>query len=76
VQGRAANRQFDDDLNQFPLDAYFQMDAYAAKRVSSRIEAFTAIENLFNSRAVVARTPNVNLGSPILARAGIKLNFE
>lgn len=76
VQGRTANRQFDDDLNQFPLDAYFQMDAYAAKRLSSRIEAFTAIENLFNSRAVVARTPNVNLGSPILARAGIKLNFE
>ena len=76
VQGRAANRQFDDDLNQFPLDAYFQMDAYAAKRVSSRVEAFTAIENIFSSRAVVARTPNVNLGSPILARAGIKLNFE
>jgi outer membrane receptor protein involved in Fe transport len=76
VQGRASNRQFDDDLNQFPLDAYFQMDAYAAKRVTSRIEAFTAIENIFNSRAVVARTPNVNLGSPILARAGIKLNFE
>jgi outer membrane receptor protein involved in Fe transport len=76
VQGRAANRQFDDDLNQFPLDSYFQLDAYAAKRVSSRVEAFTAIENIFNSRAVVARTPNVNLGSPILARAGIKLNFE
>jgi outer membrane receptor protein involved in Fe transport len=76
VQGRAANRQFDDDLNQFPLDSYFQMDAYAAKRVSSRVEAFTSIENVFNSRAVVARTPNVNLGSGILARAGIKLNFE
>lgn len=76
VQGRASNRQFDDDLNQFPLDAYFQMDAYASKRLSSRLEAFTAIENIFNSRAVVARTPNVNLGSPILARVGIKLNFE
>jgi outer membrane receptor protein involved in Fe transport len=76
VQGRASNRQFDDDLNQFPLDSYFQMDAYAAKRLSSRLEAFTAIENIFNSRAVVARTPNVNLGSPVLARAGIKLNFE
>jgi outer membrane receptor protein involved in Fe transport len=76
MQGRAANRQFDDDLNQFRLDSYFQLDAYAAKRVSSRVEAFTAIENIFNSRAVVARTPNVNLGSPILARAGIKLNFE
>lgn len=76
AQGRASNRQFDDDLNQFLLDAYFQMDAYAAKRVSSRVEAFTAIENIFNSRAVVAKTPNINLGSPILARAGIKLNFE
>ncbi len=76
VQGRASNRQFDDDLNQFPLDAYFQMDAYASKRVSSRVEAFTAVENIFNSRAVVARTPNINLGSPILARAGIKLSFE
>jgi outer membrane receptor protein involved in Fe transport len=76
AQGRASNRQFDDDLNQFPLDAYFQMDAYVSKRVNSRVEAFTAIENIFNSRAVVARTPNVNLGSPILVRAGIKLSFE
>lgn len=76
LQGRASARQFDDDLNLFPLDSYFQLDAYLSKRLRPGIDAFVAIENLTNSRMMVARTPIVNLGPPIFARGGIKLRFE
>jgi outer membrane receptor protein involved in Fe transport len=76
LQGRASSRQFDDDLNLFPLDSYFQMDAYVSKRLRPGVDAFVAIENLTNSRMMVARTPIVNVGPPLFARAGIKLRFE
>ncbi len=76
LQGRASSRQFDDDLNLFPLDSYFQLDSYVSKRLRPGVDAFVAIENLTNSRMMVARTPIVNLGPPIFARGGIKLRFE
>lgn len=76
AQARASSHQFDDDLNQFPLDSYFQLDAYVAKRLSHGVEVFTAIENLTDSRIQVAKTPNLNVGPPIFARAGVKLRWE
>jgi outer membrane receptor protein involved in Fe transport len=76
AQARASSRQFDDDLNQFPLDSYFQLDAYVAKSLGHGVEVFTAVENLTDSRIQVAKTPTVNIGSPILARAGVKLRWE
>ena len=76
VQGRASNRQFDDDLNQFPLDGFFQLDTYVSRRLHNGTEIFGAIENLTNRRVMIARTPLENLGPPIFVRAGIKLHFE
>jgi len=76
VQGRASSRQFDDDLNQFPLDGFFQLDTYVSRRLHNGTEIFAALENLTNSRVVIARTPLVNIGPPIFVRAGIKLHFE
>jgi hypothetical protein len=37
---------------------------------------FAAVENLTGSQIQIARTPTLNLGPPILARAGIKLHWE
>ena len=76
AQSRASSRQFDDDLNQFPLDSYFQLDAYAAKRLGRGVEVFTALENLTDSRIQIAKTPTVNVGPPIFARAGVRLRWE
>jgi outer membrane receptor protein involved in Fe transport len=76
AQARASSRQFDDDLNQFPLDSYFQLDAYVAKRLGHGVEVFTAVENLSDSRTQIAKTPTVNIGPPIFARAGVKLHWE
>ncbi|HKD14117.1 MAG TPA: TonB-dependent receptor [Candidatus Angelobacter sp.] len=76
AQARASSRQFEDDLNQFPLDSFFQLDTYVSKRLRSAMEVFAAVENLFDSRIQVARTPTLNVGPPIFARAGVKLHWE
>ena len=76
VQGRASSRQFDDDLNQFRLDSFFQLDAYVSKRLHNGVEVFSAIENLTNSRIIIARTPLVNVGPPIYGRIGVRVHFE
>ncbi len=76
AQARVSSRQFDDDLNQFPLDSYFQLDAYVAKRLGRGVEVFTALENLTDSRIQIVKTPTVNVGPPIFARAGVRLRWE
>jgi hypothetical protein len=40
------------------------------------IDIFAAFENLFDSRIQVAKTPTLNVGPPIFARTGVKLNSE
>lgn len=75
-QGRASSAQFDDDLNQFRLDPYFTLDAYIARRVNRRFELFCAIENAFNRRYDVGKTPVTTLGPPFLIRAGIRLRVS
>jgi len=76
TQARASSRQFDDDLNQFPLDSFFQLDTYVSKRLQHGVDVFAAVENLFNTQIQVARTPLVSLGPPIFARAGVRFRFE
>ena len=76
AQARASSRQFDDDKNLFPLAAYFQLDGYVSRRVNSHLDAFAAIENMTDSRIQIARTPTLNVGPPIFARAGVKFHWE
>lgn len=76
AQARASSSQFDDDLNRFPLASFFQLDAYVSKRLRSGIDVFAAVENVFDSHIQIARTPTLNVGPPIFARAGVKLHWE
>jgi outer membrane receptor protein involved in Fe transport len=75
VLGRFVGRQFDDDQNQFPLDAFYTMDITAGRTITRNIEIFAAIENILNQRYQVAKTLVVNLGPPILVRGGVRLTF-
>ncbi len=75
LQGRFVGRQFDDDQNLFPLDSFNVVDMLVARSITNHFELFFAAENLLNQQYMVARTPITNLGSPILVRAGIRLNF-
>jgi len=73
---RASSRQFDDDQNLFPLDSFFVMDAYVSKRLRPGLEVFGAVENMFNTRVQVARTPLLNLGPPVYGRGGVRVRWE
>jgi len=75
VQGRFVGRQFDDDQNQLPLDSFYAMDCQAGRKVTKTTEVFGAVENIFNQRYQVARTPIMNLGPPILFRIGLRLTY-
>jgi hypothetical protein len=39
------------------------------------VDLFVAVENLTNRRYDVGRTPVLTVGPPILARAGLRLQF-
>lgn len=74
AQARASGEQFDDDLNQFRLEPYLQLDLFASKRFSESLTIFGAVENLFNSRYSVGRTPIRTVSSGTSARVGVRWN--
>ena len=74
-QGRAGSSQFDDDQNQFRLDPYFTLDAYASRSLGRGVEVFGAFENLTGQRYDIGRTPVRTVGPPLLARIGIRFQL-
>ncbi len=75
LQGRMSGRQFDDDTNNYLLHSYFRLDAYAEHNFGRHIVAFAAGENLFDRAIEVGKTPLTTLGTPRLARFGLRFNF-
>ncbi len=75
VQGRFGGNQFDDDQNTLLLRRYFTLDATASHTLRHGVALFVALENLTNRRYDVGRTPVLTVGPPILARAGLRLQF-
>jgi outer membrane receptor protein involved in Fe transport len=72
VQGRASSAQFDDDLNLFRLEPYFQFDAFAARRFKENLQVFVGAENVFNARYSIGRTPVRTVSSPLNVRVGVR----
>jgi outer membrane receptor protein involved in Fe transport len=75
VQGRYIGDQFDDDQNSLLLRRYFTLDTTVSHVIRHGAELFLAVENLFNQRYDVGRTPVLTVGPPILARAGLRLQL-
>jgi len=75
IDGRMVGKQFDDDLNSFPLGRYFVLDASASRAIGRGVELFAAVENLFNVQYDTAATPVPQLGLPIAARFGFRYEF-
>jgi len=67
VQARWSSRQFDDDLNQFPLRGYAAIDLFASRGI-----VYAAVENVTNARIEAGATPVVTLGQPRALRAGLR----
>jgi len=74
-QGRAGGSQFDDDQNQFRLDRYFTLDAFASRSLGHGVEVFGALENLTGQRYDIGRTPLLTVGPPLLARIGVRFHL-
>jgi outer membrane receptor protein involved in Fe transport len=75
VQGRFGGNQFDDDQNTLLLRRYFTLDFTASHSLRHGVDVFVSLENALNQRYDVARTPVLTVGPPILARAGLRLQF-
>ena len=76
LQGRSSSSVFDDDQNTLTLDSYFKFDAFISREITSFMDVYAAGENLLNQHYMVARTPVVTLGSPLVARIGIQLHLR
>ena len=75
LQGRFVGDQFDDDINSLLLDRYFALDLFVGRSLGHGVEVFAAAENVTNQRYTIAKTPTPNIGPPILARVGVRVNF-
>jgi outer membrane receptor protein involved in Fe transport len=67
VQARWSSRQFDDDLNQFPLRGYTAVDLFASRGL-----VYAAVENVTNARIEAGAMPVVTLGQPRALRVGVR----
>lgn len=75
VQGRLSGRQFDDDENLYLLHGYFRLDAYGSHDIGQHLQVYAEGENLFDRAIEVGKTPVLTLGTPRVARFGVRLNF-
>jgi outer membrane receptor protein involved in Fe transport len=75
VQAMESGRQFDDDANAYLLHGYFRLDAYAEHDFGRRVVGFASGENLFDRAIQVGKTPVLTLGTPQVARVGIRVRL-
>src|SRR5262249_53975175 len=73
VQARWTGRQFDDDQNQLPLASFTTVDLLAAHPLGHGCAAFLAVENLFDERYEIGKTPLRTFGPPRLVRVGVRV---
>jgi outer membrane receptor protein involved in Fe transport len=76
MQFRASGKQFDDDQNRLPLSGFAVFDITVSRPLVRYVEAFVAVQNLFDERYAVGRTPLETLGMPRMVRGGVRFRFE
>jgi outer membrane receptor protein involved in Fe transport len=76
MQFRASGKQFDDDQNRLPLGGFAVFDVTIARPLARYVEAFVAVQNIFDKRYAVGRTPIETLGMPGMVRGGVRFRFE
>ncbi|HEX4036895.1 MAG TPA: TonB-dependent receptor [Acidobacteriaceae bacterium] len=74
-QGRLSGRTWDDSGNTLLLHSYFQLDAYASHNFGRHVTGFASGENLFDRLIEVGKTPLTTLGTPRLARIGLRVSW-
>jgi outer membrane receptor protein involved in Fe transport len=72
---RVTGPQFDDDVNTLLLRRATVFDAFGSRRIARGLNAFVAVENLFDSDYDVSRLPTRTIGLPRAVRTGIQVAF-
>jgi iron complex outermembrane recepter protein len=72
-QLRVTGPQFEDDLNVFLLRRATVFDAFGSRNIGRRVNAFIALENAFDQKYDVGRTPILTLGLPRSVRGGVRI---
>ena len=75
LQVRFSGRQYDDDLNVFPLGRATTLDLLASRSIGRELELYAAAENMLDARFDVGRTPVRTLGPPRSVRAGVRVHL-
>lgn len=75
IQTRWSSRQFDDDLNQFPLRSAFVTDVFVSRTVAAHLDLQLAVENVFDARVEASATPVITVGQPRAARIGVRFGL-
>jgi outer membrane receptor protein involved in Fe transport len=70
---RVTGAQFEDDQNAFTLRRATVVDMYVGRSVVRQVQAFFAVENLFDNEYDVGRTPFLTTGLPRAVRAGVQI---
>lgn len=73
AQLRLLGRQFDDDQNLLPLDAFTVLDVSVTRTVARGVSVFAAVENLFDTEYQTGRSPVVSVGWPRTVSAGLRV---
>jgi outer membrane receptor protein involved in Fe transport len=73
AQLRVTGPQFEDDQNVFTLRRATVFDVFASRVLARKVNAFVAVENLFDATYDVGRTPTLTTGVPRAGRVGIQL---
>ncbi|MGQ0732244.1 MAG: TonB-dependent receptor [Acidobacteriota bacterium] len=75
AQLRGSGNQFDDDLNTraFELKRYTVVDFSVSRQLVRTVQAFIAVENLFDEDFDTARTPLRSIGWPRTVRVGTRV---
>jgi outer membrane receptor protein involved in Fe transport len=74
-QGRVSGHEYDDTANAFYINGYFRLDVYAAHEFRHNLSLFGSGENLFDRGIIVGKTPLPTLGTPRVARFGLRYTF-
>jgi outer membrane receptor protein involved in Fe transport len=75
LQVRGSDDAYDDDLNTLVLRSYGVVDVFAGRTVWKALQAFAAVENLFDNDYDTAATPVRSIGWPRTFRVGVRAFF-
>jgi outer membrane receptor protein involved in Fe transport len=75
VQLRYLGRQFENDVNTLPMDDALLVDLFANWHVTSRVDVYLAVENLFDDEYLVGRSGVDTIGQPRFIHGGVRMRM-